>query len=240
MCIPAILGKVSHGSLKGPDKKETQKNFDKIGMKLFIPVLSMGGCALLFGLFTNISALVGTAFGVILAMILLKCWNKENTLKVFFSDSERFLSMMGPLSLLPLLLTVLGVVFTKAGIGDIISTVVMRFIPEGNVNLGIIVYAVGMMIFTMIMGNAFAAINVMTIGVGVPLVLKYGANPAVITMLALTCGNCGTLLTPMAANFNIVPAAILEMNNKYGVIKNQIIPAILLLIFQIVVMIICK
>ena len=50
-----------------------------------------------------------------------------------------------------------------------------------------------MMLFTMIMGNAYAAITVMTEGIGYPFELAHGANPVVIGMLALTCGFCGTL-----------------------------------------------
>ena len=35
-------------------------------------------------------------------------------------------------------------------------------------------------------------------------------------------GYCGTLMTPMAANFNIVPAALLELDDPYAVIRAQI------------------
>ena len=94
--------------------------------------------------------------------------------------------------------------------------------------------------FTAIMGNAFAAITVMTVGIGVPFVFSLGADPALVGMVALTCGVCGTLLTPMAANFNIVPVAMLEMKDKYGVIKNQLPIALFMLIFQIVYMILFK
>ncbi|MPN49186.1 hypothetical protein SDC9_196801 [bioreactor metagenome] len=59
-------------------------------------------------------------------------------------------------------------------------------------------------------------------------------------MVALTCGFCGTLLTPMAANFNIVPVAMLEMKDKYGVIKNQLFIALFMLVFQIAYMILFK
>ena len=93
-----------------------------------------------------------------------------------------------------------------------------------------------MVLFTMIMGNAFAAFSVITVGIGVPFVLKYGLDPNVIGMLALTSGYCGTLMTPMAANFNIVPVAILEMKDKYGVIKKQIPIAIIMLVVQILLM----
>jgi uncharacterized membrane protein len=44
-------------------------------------------------------------------------------------------------------------------------------------------------------------------------------------------------MTPMAANFNIVPVAILEMDDEYGVIKKQIVPALIMLAFQIVFMV---
>ena len=66
------------------------------------------------------------------------------------------------------------------------------------------------------MGNAFAAITVMAVGIGAPFVLAYGADPAAIGILALTCGYCGTLCTPMAANFNIVPVAMLDMKRPHG------------------------
>lgn len=59
-------------------------------------------------------------------------------------------------------------------------------------------------------------------------------------VLALTCGYCGTLLTPMAANFNIVPVALLEMKDRMGVIKNQILPALVMISVQIVYMLIAS
>jgi len=80
----------------------------------------------------------------------------------------------------------------------------------------------------------------MTVGIGAPFVLAYGANPVVIGMLALTCGYCGTLLTPMAANFNILPVAILNMKDRWGAIKNQVLVAIFMLVFQICYMIVLK
>ena len=165
---------------------------------------------------------------------------KQNKPAVFLNDSERFLGITGPLSMLPQLLGCLGGVFTAAGVGDVIAQLVEKIVPKGNVNIGIIVYAIGMVLFTMIMGNAFAAITVMTVGIGAPFVLAYGANPVVIGMLALTCGYCGTLLTPMAANFNILPVAILNMKDRWGAIKNQVLVAIFMLVFQICYMIVLK
>jgi len=181
-----------------------------------------------------------TLFCLVVAIILLMIMNRDNKPSTFLNDSERMLSTVGPLSMLPMLLACLGSVFTAAGVGDVISDLVSHIIPEGNVNAGIVVYAIGMMLFTMIMGNAYAAITVMTVGIGYPFVLAHGANPVVIGMLALTCGFCGTLCTPMAANFNTVPVALLDMKKPMGVIKNQVPVAIIMMVVQIVMMILLK
>jgi uncharacterized membrane protein len=49
-------------------------------------------------------------------------------------------------------------------------------------------------------------------------------------------GFCGTLVTPMAANFNIVPAALLELTDRNAVIKAQLPTAAILLIANTVLM----
>lgn len=241
MCLPPIFKKVKVGKVNAPTKEYTQRQYKKIGMKIFIPAFCVAIFSLLLALFSNISSMFAITLGVVIAMIILIAYDpKENKPKVFLSESERFLSIMGPLCMLPQLLGCLGGVFTAAGVGDVIADVVGNIVPKGNVNLGIVVFAIGMALFTMIMGNAFAAITVMTVGIGGPFVLAYGANPVVVGMLALTCGYCGTLCTPMAANFNIVPVAILDMKDRWGVIKNQVLVAGIMLVFQICYMIIFK
>ena len=241
MCLPPIFKKVKIGKTDNPTKEHTEQQFKKIGMKIFVPAFSVAVCSLFFALFSNMSSMVAITVGVIVAMILLMAFDaKQNKPAVFLNDSERFLGITGPLSMLPQLLGCLGGVFTAAGVGDVIAQLVEKIVPNGNVNIGIIVYAIGMVLFTMIMGNAFAAITVMTVGIGAPFVLAYGANPVVIGMLALTCGYCGTLLTPMAANFNILPVAILNMKDRWGAIKNQVLVAIIMLVFQICYMIVLK
>ena len=72
------------------------------------------------------------------------------------------------------------------------------------------------------MGNSFAAFPVIMAGIGVPLLIKpFGADPALVSVILLTCASCGTLCTPMAANFNMVPPALFEMRDRYGVINFQ-------------------
>lgn len=240
MCMPAIFKKVKVGRVSAPTREYTKAQYGKIGMKIFVPALTVAVMSLFFSLFSNVSSMVGITIGVAISMVLLMVYSRDNKPKVFLDDSERFLSLMGPLCMLPQLLGCLGGVFTAAGVGDVVAGLVGNVVPEGNVNLGIVVYAIGMMLFTMIMGNAYAAITVMTVGIGGPFVLAYGANPVVIGMLALTCGFCGTLCTPMAANFNIVPVAILDMKDRWGVIKNQVLVAIIMITIQICFMIAFK
>ena len=108
--------------------------------------------------------------------------------------------------------------------------------PTGNALIGVIAYCVGMALFTAIMGNAFAAFAVITVGIGVPFVFAIGGDPVICGTLALTAGYCGTLLTPMAANFNMLPAALLEMKDKNGVIKAQAPIALTLLAVHIFIM----
>lgn len=240
MVTPAILKKVKPGKVSVPTQEQKNRLLEKNGMKVFIPALSIGVCAILFATLTDLGALVGVAVGVLFGVVFLMILSRENTPKVFLTDTERLLSTVGPLSILPMLLAALGAVFTAAGVGEVIAQYVQMIVPEGNVTIGIIVYCLGMVFFTIIMGNAYAAITVMTVGIGAPFVLAYGADPTIVGMLALTTGFCGTLLTPMAANFNMVPVAMLDMKNRFGVIKNQVLVAVIMIVFQIGYMLLCS
>ena len=135
------------------------------------------------------------------------------------------------------MLASLGVIFAAAGVGTTIGAIVGAIIPHGSIFLAVLLYALGMVVFTMIMGNAFAAFPVMAAAIGVPILIQAdGGNPAVIGAVGMLSGFCGTLMTPMAANFNIVPAALLELKDQNGVIRAQIPTAIPLLIANILIL----
>jgi Predicted membrane protein len=159
---------------------------------------------------------VGAVVGTIAGLIFTKASVGET-----LEEGNRLIQQVGPFAILPQLLAALGALFNAAGVGEVIANGISNIIPTGNIVFGVIAYCVGMALFTMIMGNAFAAFAVITAGIGLPFVFSQGANPAIAGALALTAGYCGTLLTPMAANFNIVPAAVLEMKDKYKVIKHK-------------------
>ena len=152
-------------------------------------------------------------------------------------EGGRLADSIGWALVLPQMLAALGVIFAAAGVGTTIGTMAGAIIPSGSVFLAVLLYALGMVVFTMIMGNAFAAFPVMVAAIGVPILIHQdGGNPAVIGAVGMLSGFCGTLMTPMAANFNIVPAALLELKNQYGVIKAQVATALPLLAVNILIL----
>jgi uncharacterized membrane protein len=137
---------------------------------------------------------------------------------------------VGWAAVLPQILASLGALFAAAGVGRVVGQLVTQAIPMTNGTVAVVTYTLGMALFTIIMGNAFAAFPVMTAGIGLPLIVgRFGGDPVIMSAVGMLSGFCGTLMTPMAANFNIVPAALLELPDRNGVIKVQIPTAVLLL-----------
>ncbi|WP_256436820.1 5-oxoproline transporter, DUF979 family subunit [Atopobium sp. oral taxon 416] len=130
---------------------------------------------------------VGITVGVFVGIIVLHFMRpKQNTMRVYLENSRRMLDIVGKLIVLLTLLAILGSVFIATGIGTVISDIVGAIIPQGNMVVGIVVYCVGMALFTVIMGNAFAAITVMTVGIGAPFAMPLGVDPVIVGSLALT------------------------------------------------------
>ncbi|NLX61793.1 MAG: DUF979 domain-containing protein [Tissierellia bacterium] len=234
MAVLTATRKVKVGNIRGSSEDYRQKQAEKLGNKIFIPAFMIALFAFGIAQFTDLGGLVGLGIGALAALIIGLMITRSKTTEAIEGGSN-LLQQVGSSSLLPQILAALGALFNAAGVGEVIASGISRVIPQGNIVLGLIAYFAGMVLFTMIMGNAFAAFSVITVGVGGPFVLSQGADPAIIGALAMTAGYCGTLLTPMAANFNIVPAAILEMRDEYGVIKTQIPVAIAMFIIHIVV-----
>ena len=233
--ILTVTKNIKVGNLVNSSEEYRKGQSEKIGNKIFIPALSIGVVAFSVAQFTNLGGLVGLGFGALVSLILTIMTTKENP-KYISYDSSRILEQMGPNVILPQLLGALGVLFSKAGVGEVIAQMMQGVIPDGSKFFGVVGYCVAMALFTMIMGNAFAAFAVITTGIGVPFVVGLGANPAIVGALGITAGYCGTLMTPMAANFNIIPASILEMENKNGVILIQAPIALTLLLIHILLM----
>ena len=230
-----LTKQVKPGTVKALDEKFAEKQADKLGLKVFIPSLVIALAALGIAQFTPISGTAAIGVAAVIAIIVTFIITKAKP-RVLVEESDRMLQSVGAVSILPQLLAALGALFTAAGVGDVISSGISSVLPQGNIFIGVIAYCVGMAVFTMIMGNAFAAFSVITVGIGIPFVFAQGANVAIAGALALTAGYCGTLLTPMAANFNIMPAALLEIEDKNSIIKHQAPVALILLAIHIILM----
>jgi uncharacterized membrane protein len=199
-----------------------------IGPKIFAPVLAIPlvtiAVALCFrwrGLDANRGALVGLGFGSVAAMCLSWCLTRSRFVALL-DAGRRLNETMGAVNILPQLLASLGVIFATAKVGDLIAVSIQAVIAPDSLFLLVLANCAGMAFFTMVMGNSFAAFPVLAAGVLVPLLIKpFNADPAMAAIITLTAGSSGTLMTPMAANFNIVPAALLNLKDQYGVIRFQ-------------------
>jgi uncharacterized membrane protein len=155
-------------------------------------------------------------------------------------EGGRLLQLLGWALILPSMLAALGGIMGKAGVGEVIAGLVATALPVQFPLVAVVAYCAGMALFTILLGNAFAAFPVMTLGVGLPFVVKaHGGDPAVMGALGMLSGYCGTLVTPMAANFNIVPVKLLELRDDYAVIKAQAPFAAAIWIFNVVTMYLC-
>lgn len=251
--ILTLTKQVKVGEFKSATDEERRVNADRIGWKIFIPSVLLGVLAVFMSEFKRFKFIAGVKDGkdIIfsfstaqvlgvssLIALLVAFMIAKPKIEEVKEDTSRLLMQVGASSLLPQLLGALGAVFTAAGVGNIIGNFAGSVVGGGGRVAGVVAYCVGMVLFTMIMGNAFAAFTVITVGVGVPFVIAAGGNPAIVGALGLTCGYCGTLMTPMGANFNIVPASILEIKDKYKIIKTQLPMALALIVIHVVMMLV--
>jgi uncharacterized membrane protein len=243
---------LGQGKPKTTSPEERRASALKRGDLLFLPALIIPAIALAGTLIaketdwgariidpsqaTLISLILGTIIAVAVAML----WLRPPVIAPL-QEARRLLDAVGWAAILPQMLASLGAVFLVAGVGDQVGRLFGEYIPLDTRTLAVAAYCIGMALFTIIMGNAFAAFPVMTAAVGLPIVvMQFGGDPARVCAIGMLAGFCGTLMTPMAANFNVVPANLLELPDRKaalnGVIRAQIPTAIPLLIANIALM----
>ena len=242
MALIAAFGGVGIGHHAARTPEQYLASAKRLGNKLFIPALAipvvtmigtLSASHLVFGgtplLDPKNVTLVSLGIGCVVALALA-CKLTGETPVQGIRESRRLTDALGWALVLPQMLGMLGLVFSDAGVGKAVAHVTTSYINMDIRFFAVMVYVVGMALFTVIMGNGFAAFPVMTGGVGVPILIGvYHGNPAVMAAIGMLSGYCGTLLTPMAANFNIVPAALLELPDKNAVIRAQVPTALTLL-----------
>ncbi|RDZ28845.1 DUF979 domain-containing protein [Lysobacter silvisoli] len=249
LAVLAGFGGLRSGRYDQSSAEQKQAEAQRLGNRLFWPALlipavtligvlglkhvSFGGTPLLE---TANLTLIALAIACVVALAAA-CRLTRQTPWSGVEQSRRLVDAIGWAALLPLLLASLGSVFEAGGVGQAVAEVVRSVIPVDNPFLVVVAYALGMALFTIIMGNAFAAFPVITAGIGLPLLVQHhGADAASLAAIGMLSGYCGTLMTPMAANYNLVPAALLELKDPYGVIRAQWPTGALLLGCNIVLM----
>lgn len=249
MALIAGFGGVGFGQHQNLNDRARRESAGRLKNKLFIPALAIPlvtviGAVLLknikfgdvFLLDPANSTFVSLGIGSLVALALA-CWLTRDTPVQAMRESRRLTEALGWALVLPQMLAMLGLVFNDAGVGKAVAHLATAYINLDFRLVSVMVYVLGMALFTIVMGNGFAAFPVMTGGIGVPvLVGMYGANPAVMAAIGMFSGYCGTLMTPMAANYNLIPAALLELPDKYAVIKAQIPTALAMLVANILLL----
>jgi len=249
MVMVASIRGLGQGKKEGATREELEASARRWGNRLFIPALTIPLVTVL-GTFifkkitlngsplvdvkqvTVISLAIATLIALGVGMAMLK-----PPLLAPIKEARRLLDAVGWAAVLPQMLAALGALFAIAGVGNVVTGLAERWIPLDNAFVVVVTYGIGMAVFTMIMGNAFAAFPVMTAGIGLPLIVtRFGGDPTIMTAIGMLSGFCGTLMTPMAANFNIVPTALLELPDENAVIKVQIPTALMLLAANILLM----
>jgi len=221
----------------------------RLGDRLFVPALTIPAIVAALVLYARFvgwpatrlidpaqTSLISLGIASVVALILA-LWITRSPPVRGLTEGRRLLDTIGWPIVLPTLLATLGAVFASTGVGTAIASLVAFVIPTESWFACLLAFGLGMVMFTAIMGNAFAAFPVIMGGIGLPLlVMRHGANPAALGAIGMLTGYCGTLLTPMAANFNIVPAVLLELRDPYGVIRAQWPTALVLLVANLVLM----
>ncbi|MEJ0043156.1 MAG: DUF979 domain-containing protein [Rhizomicrobium sp.] len=202
------------------------------GPALIVPVLALLGTLLLKNsgwIEPKQVTLICLGLGVLIALAVCYVWLRPPLLAPA-QEGRRLIDTIGWAAVLPQMLASLGAVFALAGVGGAVGHLASDWLPLGTPLAAAIAYCLGMALFTFVMGNAFAAFPVMTAAIGLPLIVhRFGGDPAIMSAIGMLAGFCGTLLTPMAANFNLVPAALLELPDRHGVIRAQAPTALILL-----------
>ncbi|MFB7905813.1 DUF979 domain-containing protein [Kitasatospora sp. NPDC056076] len=249
ICL-AGFGFTGRGTPTAAAPEQRAASAARLGNRLFIPALALPLVALACGtllkgvhlgggvlLQTGSETLLGLGIASLAALGLALLLTRERNPAVALRSGRGLLEAMGWALLLPQLLAVLGSIFQSAGVGTQVGRITTHFLPDGSKYAAVAVYCLGMALFTIIMGNAFAAFPVMTAAIGWPvLITQLHGSPGVVLAVGMLAGFCGTLVTPMAANFNLVPAALLELKDQYGPIKAQLPTAGALLVCNIAIM----
>jgi uncharacterized membrane protein len=249
MVVLAATGQVARGASHEASREERVGHAERLKNRIFWPALLIPATAVVGTLVLGELhlgdvwlvepkhvTLIALSLGAMLAL-MAAMRTTGASVGAASREGSRLLQTLGWSLILPQMLAALGGIFAKAGVGEVVAGLVAQAVPTGVPWVAVVAYCGGMALFTMVMGNAFAAFAVITGGIGLPfIVIVHGGNPAIMAAIGMLSGYCGTLLTPMAANFNLVPAMLLELDDKHAVIKAQVPLALVIFAANVILM----
>jgi uncharacterized membrane protein len=252
IAILAATGRVTASRERTTGREERLESAERLGDRLFWPALLIPLTAVIGSLLlgrirwhgvslvdsTNLSV-TSVCIGAVMALAVGLRMTRA-PVGAAVGEGSRLIQAVGWALILPQALAALGGLFARAGVGTVVAGLVERALPTQYSFVAVAAYCLGMMLFTICLGNAFAAFAVVTGGIGVPLIVHaHGGSPAIMAAVGMLSGYCGTLLTPMAANFNLVPVMLLELEDKNAVIKAQAPIGLALFAFNLLLMEFC-
>ena len=201
VALAVLSPRMQRGHLVERDEAARAADAKRLGHRLFGPAVLIPLVTLLVALFGSYvvvgnwhlfdatrMTLTGLALACVVALLAALRVTRARPV-AGLSEGRRLLDTLGWAALLPLTLAALGGVFAATGVGAAVADLVRMVIPVNSALACVVAYGLGMVLFTVIMGNAFAAFPVLTAGVGLPLLIQmHGANPAILGSLGMLTG----------------------------------------------------
>ena len=181
MVLIAGFGGLGRGEPVTTTLQEREASSARLGNRLFIPALTIP-VVTLFGALVLAKVQIGghplidpkqttpisLGLGVIAALVVAFALLKPRPVEPLH-EARRMMESVSWAALLPQTLAALGVVFVLAGVGTVIGGLATHWLPLDTRFAAVCAFTLGMALFTMIMGNAFAAFPVMATAIGPPL-----------------------------------------------------------------------
>jgi uncharacterized membrane protein len=169
MALVAGAGLVRPGRATVAPEAERQASAARLGNRLLVPALAIPAVTMLGSvalkdvhlgarllLDPNNVTLVSMGCGSV-AALALACGLTRATPLQGVREARRLIDAMSWAVVLPHMLAVLGLLFAEAGVGKAVARVATTYLPLDSRLLACAAFCVGMALFTVVMGNGFAA-----------------------------------------------------------------------------------
>jgi uncharacterized membrane protein len=228
-----LMGRGTYGEFSLDQRRASAERF---GYLLFIPVLIIPVGTILVASFTPLGALAGLGLSALAALCVALPLTGESPRRAV-QEGRRTMDSLGWTAVISQFLATIGLLFNSAGVGETIAGLVSGLLLDGPRIAAIAMYCGGMMFFSFVLGNAFAAFAIVTTGIGLPFLVElHGSDPAVISVLAMLSGYSGSIISPLAGNFILVPTILLKIKDRWGIAKVELPIVIAMLLVHMAVM----